>query len=182
VVALESGLKDRDVVKYAAAKDDGPPAPEVFSTETFVPQGPMTIPEAAQAVAKADAARAAGPSTETLLEAIAGAHSEGAINALRQDVVERRGDQAWTDELVTAARARVLELLGSMDNAVGAEERALAQIASANSQAELKEVWDRMTLGNTVPENWTQKLTDAGLARLEEIKRATPPPPANPFA
>jgi hypothetical protein len=168
IVALENGLTGRDVVKYAQEKG---PVSE-----------PMTVPEAAQAVAAADAERAAGPSTATLLEAIAGAHSEGAINALRQDVVERRGDQAWTDELVTAARARVLELLGAENNAVGTEERALAQIASANSQADLKEIWDRVTLGNTVPENWTQKLTDAGLARLDEIKRATPPPPANPFA
>jgi hypothetical protein len=170
VVALEQGLTGRDVVKYAAAKDDGPPLIDAAA-----------IAEA-QRFDDATDAQSAGPSTATLLEAIAGAHSEGAINALRQDVIERRGDQAWTDELVAAARARVLELLGSMDNAVGAEERALAQIASASSQAELKEVWDRMTLGNTVPENWTQKLTDAGLARLEEIKRATPPPPANPFA
>lgn len=176
IVALEQGLTGRDVVKYAAAKDDGPPAQEVFSTETFVP---MPVNETDQA---SFAEIVAGPSTETLLEAIAGAHSEGAINALRQDVVERRGDQAWTDELVTAARARVLELVGAEGNAVGTEERALAQIASANSQAALKEIWDRVTLGNTVPEYWTQKLTDAGLARLEEIKRATPPPPANPFA
>jgi hypothetical protein len=190
VVAIEAGkeaggeLDSRQIVKYAAAKDDGPPITKDLAqvAEVLQEHVPMTVPEAAQAVAAADAERAAGPSTATLLEAIAGAHSEGAINALRQDVVERRGDQAWTDELVTAARARVLELLGAENNAVGTEERALAQIASANSQAELKEIWDRMTLGNTVPEQWTQKLTDAGLARLEEIKRATPPPPANPFA
>lgn len=172
VVALEQGLTGREVVKYAAAKDDqtNPGQPELSGSTAQQVQAPseQTIPQ--------------GPSSETLLEAIAGANSEGAIDALRKDIVERRGDQAWTDELVTAARARVLELLGSVGNAVGAEERALAQIASATTQAELKEVWDRMTLGNTVPENWTQKLTDAGLARLDEIKRATPPPPANPFA
>lgn len=163
VIALEGGLKDRDVVKYAAGKGPVVEPPEV-------PQDHPAF----------DAPT--GPSTATLLEAIAGANSEGAINALRQDIIERRGDQAWTDELVAAARTRVLELVGAEGNAVGEEARTLAQIKAAESQEALKEIWDRVTLGNTVPEKWTQAYTDAGLARLDEIKRATPPPPANPFA
>jgi hypothetical protein len=167
VIALENGMTGRDVVKYAASKDDG---------------APMTVPEAAQAVAQADAARAAGPSSATLLTAIAGANSEGAIEALRKDLVERRGDQAWTDELVSAARARVLELLSASGNAVGDAARTLAQVKSASSKEELKDIWDRVTMGNTVPEKWTDELTNAGLNRLDELAKATPPPPANPFA
>lgn len=162
VVALEQGLTGRDVVKYAAAKDDGtPPA----TTDQHLA---MDAP--------------AGPSTETLLMAIAGANSEGTIEALRKDIVERRGDQAWTDELVSAARARVLELLGASGNAVGDAARTLAQIKSAESKEALKDIWERVTLGNSVPEKWTDVMTKAGLDRLDEIAKATPPPPANPFA
>ena len=60
-----------------------------------------------------------GPSAATLLEAIAGANNVGAIEALRSDLVERRGDQAWTDELVAATRKRA-EQLGELPISQGA--------------------------------------------------------------
>lgn len=171
VVALEQGLTGSAVVKYAAAKDDTAPTVNVPQT------GNETL-----GLSVDGAQVSTGPSTETLLTAIAGAHSEGSIEALRKDLVERRGDQAWTDELVEAARARVLELIGAEGNAVGEEARTLAQIKAAESKEALKDIWDRVTMGNTLPEKWTDEFTKAGLARLEEIARATPPPPANPFA
>lgn len=166
VVALENGLTGREVVKYAASKDDTAPI-----TKDLEQVGQVIAEHVPQ-----------GPSTETLLTAIAGANSEGAIEALRKDLVERRGDQAWTDELVEAARARVLELLSANGNAVGDTARTLAQIKSASSKEELKDIWERVTLGNSVPEKWTDEFTREGLHRLDELAKTTPPPPANPFA
>lgn len=188
VVALEQGWTDaRQIKNFAAAKDD--------LCEWRLPDGSVkTEREMMGAAAKSDVIPPAttdqhpaydaptGPSSETLLTAIAGAHSEGSIEALRKDLVERRGDQAWTDELVAAARARVLELVGAEGNAVGEEARTLAQIRAAESKEMLKDIWDRVTMGNTLPEKWTDALTKAGLDRIAELKAATPPPPANPFA
>lgn len=166
IIALEDGLTGSAVKKFAAAKDDDAP--------------PITK-DLAQVAGVVQEHVPSGPSTETLLEAIAGAHSEGAIEALRKDIVERRGDQAWTDELASAARARVLELLSASGNAVSETARTLAQIKAASSKEELKSIWERVTIGGSINENWTEEFTKAGLDRLDEIKRATPPPPANPF-
>lgn len=165
IIALEQGWTvPAQIKKYAAAKDDDD-APV------------LSLEGALQTAVDTGAVVPAGPSTATLLEAIRGANSAGAINALRTDIVERRGDQAWTDELVETARVRLVELGESSD-----EARTLALIQAAESKEALKDIWDRVTLGNTVPENWTPKMTELGVARLDEIKRATPPPPANPFA
>jgi hypothetical protein len=161
IVAKEQGLADAAVKKYAATKDDA----ELPVTE----QATMAEP-----------APAGGPSTSALLEAIAGANGMGALRALQADVVERHGDQAWTDELAEAVRLRAQQFAAQQH--IEARGSLFAEIAGAQTQQDLKDIWERVTIGSSVPENWTEDLAQAGAARLAQIKATTPPPPANPFA
>lgn len=173
LVVIGQGWTDAAMIKkYAAAKDDW--SPEQGYTAPAI-GGEIPIDDPAHPSHEQQ-----GPSTATLLEAIAGANNVGAIEALRSDIVERRGDQAWTDELVAAARRRSEELTAPGDTD---EERAaiLKEIEHAKSQEDLKNLWVRVTIGGSVPENWSDEMTSAGNARLEAIRAATPPPPANPF-
>jgi hypothetical protein len=164
IIAIEDGMADaKAIVKFAAAKDDGTAVADV----TTLTEAPAPEPQ--------------GPSTATHLEAIAGAHSLGAIEAYRKHLVEQRGDQAWTDELAAAAKARVSWLDTANGTAPSTAVLALRQIAEAQSSQDLAQIWEQVTLGNSVPEAWTAELHAAGLARLEAIKAETPPPPTNPF-
>lgn len=164
IIALEDGLTGAAVKKFAAAKDD----------ET-TPDGKLT----GAAAAAVERAEATGPSATVIHQAIAGANSMAALRALQADVVERRGDQAWDEGMVEAARQRAVEL--SAQQHAEASESILREIASAPSKVALKDIWERVTVGNSVPEQWTEEMTKAGLDRLDEIAKATPPPPANPF-
>jgi hypothetical protein len=167
LVAIEQGMDERAVKKYAAAKDDGAvmPNPGPSEAELF----------------EAGAGEAGlGPSIGTILEAVSGANSEGAIEALRRDIVERRGDQAWTDEMAAAARQRAISLL-SDTQVVDLNARTLTRIRAAETQEELKKIWEAVTIGASVPERWTHVMTTAGNERLDQLRAATPPPPPNPF-
>jgi hypothetical protein len=179
LVVIEQGWTDQAMIKkYAAAKDDWSPeegytapAPEPEVGGAGVPFEPSTPP--AEPLAQ-------GPSTETLAAAIAGANSVGAIEALRSDIVERRGDQAWTDALVAQARNRAYEL-GELPISEAAMQAVFEQIRHAANQEALKDLWVRTTIGGSCPERWTQAMTDAGTARLAAIAAALPPAPTNPF-
>lgn len=188
IVALEMGLDGPAVKKYAAAKDDTPVGertiPDQPGSERVTAQRAAERPDLYQSdgipIPAERAQVDSGPSTATLLEAIAGANSMAAIRALQADVVERRGDQAWTDDLAKATQQRAIEL--SAQQHAEATASTLAEIKAATTKEELKNIWDRVTIGNSIPENWTTELATAGLAQLEAIRSATPPPPANPFA
>lgn len=116
-----------------------------------------------------------------VFKAIEGAKSEGALLALRDNIVERRGDQAWTDEMAEAARQRVLQLIAASGNAVDPAARVLARIAQATEPAHIAALWHEVTIGGTAEANWTAQLKNAADARLHEIQASMPPPPANPY-
>lgn len=134
------------------------------------------------------AVQSAEPSPEQdtafLFKAIEGAVSVGALAALRDNVVERRGDQAWTAEMTAAAAARVAEL----DAATGVKaspalvlERVVAKLAQATEQAHVAQIWHEVTRGGDDEAAWTTEMNDAAQARMSEIQAAQGPPPANPF-
>lgn len=171
LVVIEQGWTDQAMIKkYAAAKDDW--SPEQGYT--------APAPENELPKAQTNGPDNPGPSTETLASAIAEANSVGAIEALRSYIVERRGDQAWTEALVAQARNRAYEL-GELPISASATQAVFDQIAYADNQEELKDLWVRTTIGGSCPERWTQAMTDAGTARLAAIAAALPPAPTNPF-
>lgn len=179
IIALEQGLNARQVKNFAAAKD---PECEWTMPDGSVKSENAMTPAVADVttLTEAPAPEPQGPSTATHLEAIAGAHSLGAIEAYRKHLVEQRGDQAWTDELAAAAKARVAELNETRTTEISPGV-VLDQISRAMSSSDLAQIWEQATLGNSVPEAWTAELHAAGVARLEAIRAATPPPPVNPF-
>lgn len=176
IIALEQGLNARQVKNFAAAKD---PECEWTMPDGSVKSENAMTPAVADVttLTEAPAPEPQDPSTATHLEAIAGAHSLGAIEAYRKHLVEQRGDQAWTDELAAAAKARVAEIGTAHDTAALALER----IASAQSSHDLAQIWEQVTLGNSVPEAWTYELHEAATDRLADIKAAASPAPVNPF-
>jgi hypothetical protein len=113
-----------------------------------------------------------------IFKSIEGARSEGAIEALRLNVVERRGDQAWTDEMAEAARVKVTELLAASGNAVSST---LARIQRATEPAHIAALWSEVTIGGSAPGNWSPDLKAAADRRLHEIQTAQGAPPANPY-
>lgn len=181
LVVIEQGWTDKAMIKkYASAKDDWSPQtgyttpapeqePEIGGAG--VPHEPTTPP--AEPLTQ-------GPSTETLAHAIAGANSIGAIEALRSEIVERRGDQAWTEALVVQARNRAYEL-GELPISEAAARAVFEQILHAPNQEALKNLWVRTTIGGSCPERWTRAMTDAGTQQLAAIAAALPTAPANPF-
>lgn len=179
LVVIEQGWTDQAMIKkYAAAKDDW--SPEQGYTAPATEAAPITKDLEQVGQVLAEHVPTQGPSAATLLDAIAGANNVGAIEALRSDLVERRGDQAWTDELVAATRKRA-EQLGELPISQGAAGSVFVNIETAENQEQLKSLWVRTTIGGSIPERWSTLMTEAGTARLEALRAATPPPPANPF-
>jgi len=113
---------------------------------------------------------------EARLREIARADTVGALELIRRRVVRVGGDQAWTDAMVSAARARVAEL----DNPLAADDPGAMMSYCATPQ-DLATLWEQVTIGGTLPERWTDELNVAAQARLAEISAATPPAPVNPF-
>lgn len=111
------------------------------------------------------------------LAEIAAASTVAEVRRINESVTKRGGDQAWTDEMTTAARARVTAL-----DARNGQPSELENLAGCVTSQQVADLWDRVTVGGSAPDRWTITLDGAARARLEEIKLATPPAPANPFA
>lgn len=182
IIARRHGCDEASAVMYAKSKGtmkigtaasfsraENAHAASPRIDEQGVTQRPSTEPE-----------RQAGD-LSFIFKSIEGARSEGAIEALRANVVERRGDQAWTDEMAAAAQVRVSELLAASGNAVGPVERMLARITQATEPAHIAALWSEATIGGSVPENWSEPLKLAADRRMAEIQAAQPPMPANPY-
>lgn len=115
------------------------------------------------------------------LSEIAAAPSVADLWRINRSVVSRGGDQAWTDEMTEAARVRVAQLDADLSNITPMDSQ-LAEVVACNSQEQIGTLWERVTVGGSVPERWTAQLNDAAMQRLEQIRLATPPAAANPFA
>lgn len=116
---------------------------------------------------------------------IQAATTVGDLQVLRNEIVKRHGDQAWTDELTEAARAKVAEIDSrpiSQESNNTYVPNALDRIAAFTETEDLKRFWEEVTLGGSLPGNWTPELDQASRARLTELTNARPPAPANPFA
>lgn len=114
-----------------------------------------------------------------LFKSIAGASSEGALVALMNNVISRKGDQAWTDELAEAARLRSMELRAV--SPVNPHAHVLAAIAAATEPQHIALMWSETTLGGSAPENWTPEFKKAADDRLAVIHQNQGAPPANPY-
>lgn len=160
IIVLEQGWTvPKDIVKFAAAKDDGEPAQ------------PMTVPEAAQAVAEVDRTVAR---RSIALEAIAGAKSVAALAAFHQDWTGRYGEAAWTDELAALAKARTADL------DVLAESAVRARIDAATKPEDLANIWNDVTIGGSAPSKW-EPFDHHAKSKLQQLREQQPPVAANPF-
>lgn len=103
------------------------------------------------------------------------AQSLAELHTVQREVVERHGDQGWTDEYAQLARVRLDQLKGESDDAI------VDEINAATSTSQLAEIWQRVTLGGTAASRWNERLQAAGQSRMEAL-RAAQSAPANPFA
>jgi len=114
------------------------------------------------------------------LAEIAAAATVGTLSTINRAVVRRGGDQAWTEEMTEAARARVAVLDAGHDQLRAETHR--NKLIDCGTPQEVAELWDLVTVGGSAPDRWTTELHQAAQQRLEQIRQATPPAPANPFA
>lgn len=107
------------------------------------------------------------------------AGSVGEMETIRKSIVKAGGDQAWTDEMTEVARARVAVL----DSAKATSEAldSLALVAACDAPEQLAKLWEKVTVGGSLPGNWTPEIDQAARARLDEINNSKPAAPANPF-
>lgn len=117
-----------------------------------------------------------------MLKAIAGAKSIGAITALQENLIQRRGDQAWTEEMTEAAKERCREL-DAMQTAgeTSPVVQAFKEIGEATEPAHIAAIWSRVTMNGAMPDNWTAELKAAGDSRMVAIQQNQSAPPANPY-
>jgi hypothetical protein len=123
----------------------------------------------------------------TVLSKIRQASSVAVLGEIWSYVKRQGGDQAWSDEMAEAGRARAAELDAQVNTTdTGPAQRAEAEgwslIQAAKSSHDLAQTWETVTVGGSAKERWTDALNHAAQARLAEIQAAAPPAPANPFA
>lgn len=122
------------------------------------------------------------------LAEVAAAGSAGELGRVHAMVIRVGGDQAWTDELTEAARAR-LAVLDAPARRVewtddrGAHSAAPSEaVALARSSQEMAQVWNLVTLGGSDEAAWTAELNEAAHARLAAIQAEVEQrPPSTPF-
>lgn len=111
------------------------------------------------------------------LAEVAAAQSVGELGRIHQMVVRVGGDQAWTDALTEAARARVAVLDSGplVDN-----DDPAAMLRAVTDSRQVADVWERVTVGGSVPERWTPELRALADRLLAELTPA--PTTTNPYA
>lgn len=179
IIVLEQGWTDvRQIKNFAAAKDpectwklpDGTVKSEAEMGGTGTAQ-PMTVPEAAQAVAEVDRTVAR---RSIALEAIAGAKSVAALAAFHQDWTGRYGEAAWTDELAALAKARTADLDVLSHNGIR------LRIDGATKPEDLANIWNDVTIGGSAPSKW-DPFDHHAKSKLQQLREQQPPVAANPF-
>jgi hypothetical protein len=119
------------------------------------------------------------------LSEIAAAHTAGELGRIHAYVTRVGGDQAWTDGLTEAARAR-LAVLDPPDRRIewrGEVIEPAAAVAAATSSQDMAQVWNLVTVGGSDESSWTPELNEAAHARLAAIQAAAEQqkPPNTPF-
>jgi hypothetical protein len=142
-------------------------------------KGKLAHPGAAQATAAPTVHPAQTEAFRTMvLSKIGNAASAGELQTINRDVVRQGGDQAWTDAMTEAARVRVGQLDAVTPQSDG---NVLDKIRAASVPQDLAKLWEEITIGGSVPGNWTPAIDQASHARLAELNAARPPAPVNPF-
>lgn len=113
---------------------------------------------------------------DTVLRWVASAGTVAELGAVNQRVRRLGGDQAWTDRMAEAARARANAL-----DAANPNHAALSRVVACGSQADLAALWDELTVGGSRPEGWPAEVDSAARERMRQIEAQAPPAPANPF-
>lgn len=106
---------------------------------------------------------------------IAAAPTVGELGRIHNMVLRVGGDQAWTDELTRAARARATAL-DAQNGTVRQIEHNGAKtpeeaIAAAQTSHEMAQIWNLVTIGGSDETAWTPELNVMAHARLAEIDR-----------
>lgn len=120
---------------------------------------------------------------------IAAAPSVAELGRIHGEVTYRGGDQAWTDAMTEAARARTAELDAAavLDGAAdviewGGVERPVDEvIAEVETSRDMAQVWNLATLGGSMPERWLPSRHERAQARLAAMEAAQKDIPGNPF-
>jgi hypothetical protein len=118
------------------------------------------------------------------LAEVAVAGSAADLGRIHAYVTRVGGDQAWTDELTEAARAR-LAVLDAPDRRIewnGTLMTVRTAIDQAESSQEMAQVWNRATVGGSDETAWTAELNERAHARLAALQAAAEQkPPNTPF-
>lgn len=150
----------------------------IIRAENSLASGPQTLTEISNAevpaheqvfVTEPQASPEQPGDLTFMIKSIQGAKSVAAIKALKDNLTERRGDQAWTDEMTEAARARTAELDGSK------RQEVLNSISVAVEPKEIADLWAEVTASGTMPSLWTEEFKNAADAQLRKIQAAAPP-------
>lgn len=141
------------------------------------PHGPgtqPTVPADAQVAQTVEQDVPAAEATPFTLKQIAEAPTVADIKRLHDNIVQRSGNQAWSDAMAEVAKRRVAELDEQDANRVRGE------ISAAITTQELAAIWDRVTIGGSALSKWEQFQAQA-LAQQQKIQAEQPPAPGNPF-
>lgn len=111
-----------------------------------------------------------------VLERVRRAATVADLAGVHAFVVRVGGDQAWTDQVAEAARARANEI-----DAANPNHAALSRVLACRTQADVAALWSELTVGGSRPEGWPEEVNLAALERVRQIELAAPPAPANPF-
>lgn len=119
------------------------------------------------------------------LAEVAAAPSVAELGRIHAMVTRLGGDQAWTDEMTEAARARTAHLDSIQVRKIDWKGRGVTPaeaVARAESSREMAQVWNLVTVGGSDEAAWTPELNERAHARLAALQAAVEQaPPATPF-
>ena len=148
----------------------------IIRQENVLASGNETAPGTAAATAATiEKDVPAAESTPFLLKQLAEADSVAAIKRIHDNIVQRSGEQAWTQAMQDVAQQRVNEL--DEDD----EAATLGRITAATTTQELGVIWTDVTMNGALPSKWSAKLHERATAQAKKIAESAPPANSNPF-
>lgn len=133
---------------------------------------PSAAAEVAQTIEQGVPANEATPFT---LKQIADAQSVDDIKRLRDNIIQRSGQAAWTDAMDQVAVKRIGELDPRFAAAPAPETSPLSRIADAQSTQDLARAWNEVTANGSNTAAWTPAYDSAARQRAAEIAAAQQP-------
>lgn len=133
---------------------------------------PSGAAQVAQTIEQGVPANQATPFT---LKQISEAQSVDDIKRLRDNIIQRSGQAAWTDAMDKVAVQRIGELDPRFAAAPAPETSPLSRIADAKSTQDLAQVWNEITAGGSNVAAWTPAYDSKARERAAELAAAQQP-------